>query len=408
MKKFTYSVLAVFLAIFLSCEKDKIAMEEYSVAIPIVQSKADFRASISIDSPKAIKQSGKIYVYENYIFVNDNGKGLHILDNSNFSPVKLKFLNIPGNTDIAIKDDLLYANSKMDLVIFDISDLNNIKLKDRVEEVFEDELLRPTENVQEYDFSNFDWDNNIVIGYTIETREREVPTYITNEQPQPNFSEFDGSGTGGSMARFNISDNFLYVVGEYNLSVFDISNPTTPTITSQEQVGWQIETIFNNEGYLYLGSATGLYIYDIENPAKPVYASDIQHIYGCDPVVVKDDLAYVTIRGGNLCGQEFSQLEIIDISDKKNPQSLQIYEMESPYGLGVKDDRLFVCDGEFGLKIYDTSNSPELEMTDHFKELNAYDVIPMENALIMIGDNVLSQYSYKGGAITLINTYSLD
>ncbi|TVZ27040.1 hypothetical protein JM83_2049 [Gillisia sp. Hel_I_86] len=408
MKNFTLPVLALFTMIFVSCEEDEILMEEYNVAIPIIQSKADFRASISIDDPKKIEQSGKIYVYEDYIFVNDNGKGVHILDNSNFSPVKLKFLNIPGNTDIAIKGDLLYANSKMDLVIFDISDLNNIKLKDRVEEVFEDELLRPTENVQEYDFSNYNSNEDIVIGYTIETREREVPTDVYNGQPQPNFSEFDGSGTGGSMARFNISDNFLYVVGEYNLSVFDISNPTSPTITSQEQVGWQIETIFNKEGYLYLGSATGLYIYNIENPGTPVYASEIQHIYGCDPVVVQDDLAYVTIRGGNICGQEFSQLEIIDVSDKKNPQSLQIYEMESPYGLGVKDNRLFVCDGEFGLKIYDTSKSPELDMIDHFEEFTAYDVIPMENVLIMIGNNVLSQYSYKGGAITLINTFSLE
>jgi hypothetical protein len=61
-----------------------------------------------------------------------------VVDNSNYNPVKKKYLNIPANTDIAIKDDVLFANSGRDLVTFDISDLENIRQLERLEDVFEE------------------------------------------------------------------------------------------------------------------------------------------------------------------------------------------------------------------------------------------------------------------------------
>lgn len=129
---------------------------------------------------------------------------------------------------------------------------------------------------------------------------------------------------------------------------------------------------------------------------------------GCDPVVVENDIAYVTIRGGNECGQNFNQLEVIDVADKANPQLLKVYKMDHPYGLGVKEGKLFVCDGESGLKTYDTANSPDLVLANHFQDVNAYDVIPAEDVLIMIGNNVLTQYSYKNNEITFISCFNLQ
>src|SRR5690606_14180164 len=107
-------------------------------------------------------------------------------------------------------------------------------------------------------------------------------------------------------------------------------------------------------------------------------------------------------------GQNENQLEVIDVSNKREPKLLEIYEMDGPYGLGIKGDRLFVCDGTSGLKIYDASRSPELVLTDHFRDVNAYDVIPGESVLIMIGENKLRQYSYKTNEITLISTFDLN
>ena len=116
----------------------------------------------------------------------------------------------------------------------------------------------------------------------------------------------------------------------------------------------------------------------------------------------------MTIRGGNNCGQNFNQLDVVDVSDKSHPRIVSSYEMNNPFGLGVKDDWLFVCDGDEGLKIFDTKNTPDLSLVDQFTNINTYDVIPLDDKLLMIGDNTLSQYSYKGNEVNLISTFSLN
>tara|TARA_R100000789_G_scaffold94441_1_gene94232 strand:+ start:675 stop:1922 length:1248 start_codon:yes stop_codon:yes gene_type:complete len=414
--RFFYCIITLLLlalmALFTSCEKDDAGGEFYNVAVPIVKPIEEFRAMVKISEPRAITEAGKIYTYGDYVFINDDQKGVHIIDNTDHrNPVKIKFLEIPLNTDIAVKDNMLFANSAMDLVVFDLSDMNNIKEEGRMKNVFPNHNSRIPANATFVDSDNFNSETDVVMGYLMETRKIEM----ANEAVWGDafFSNSDansvgGSGTGGSLARFNINEDYLYVVDQNKLSVFNIAGLRNPELIKSEWVGRDIETIFYKENHLYLGSSSGMYIYSLEDPAAPQLKSMFSHILGCDPVVVKDDIAYVTIRGGNACGQEWSQLDVIDVADKSNPQLMKSYEMENPYGLGVKDDWLFVCDGTAGLKIYDTKNTPSLELTDHFQDINTYDVIPLEEVLLMVGDNTLFQYTYKGNEINLLSSFSLN
>lgn len=414
--RFFYCIITLLLlalmALFTSCEKDDAGGESYNVAVPIVKPIEEFRAMVKISEPRSITEAGKIYTYGDYVFINDDQKGVHIIDNTDHrNPVKIKFLEIPLNTDIAVKDNMLFANSAMDLVVFDLSDMNNIKEEGRMKNVFPNHNSRIPANATFVDSDNFNSETQVVMGYLMETRKIEM----ANEAVWGDafFSNSDansagGSGTGGSLARFNINEDYLYVVDQNKLSVFNIAGLRNPELIKSEWVGRDIETIFYKENHLYLGSSSGMYIYSLEDPAAPQLKSMFSHILGCDPVVVKDDIAYVTIRGGNACGQEWSQLDVIDVADKSNPQLMKSYDMENPYGLGVKDDWLFVCDGTAGLKIYDTKNTPNLELTDHFQDINTYDVIPLEEVLLMVGDNTLFQYTYKGNEINLLSSFSLN
>ncbi len=395
---------------FTSCSEEP-QEDLVSVAVPITQSIADFRASVKIEEPRTIKESGKIYSWNDYIFINDKNEGVHIIDNTDpYNPVKIKFLKIPRNMDIAIKNSKLYADSGMDLVVFNISDVNNIQETARIKDVFPAYIQTVPEGARYVDFENFNTEQEVIIGYLMEKRRIEETNIGFGTFEGSNFFASDGgnSGTGGSMARFSIKDNFLYVADQNSLSVFDISSAANPNRISSEYAGWQIETIFNYEDHLYLGSATGMFIYSIEDPASPQHVSFLQHVLGCDPVVVKDNFAYVTIRGGNECEQNFNQLDIVDISDKQNPAIVNTYEMYNPYGLGIKDDWLFVCDGDAGLKVFDIKNTPNLEQVDQFSNINTYDVIPLEDKLLMVGDNILYQYSYKGKEVNLISRFTLN
>jgi hypothetical protein len=70
--------------------------------------------------------------------------------------------------------------------------------------------------------------------------------------------------------------------------------------------------------------------------------------------------------------------------------------MVNPYGLGIDDDVLFVCDGTAGLKVYNASDPYLIQEKQiaTFKDINAYDVIPLGNSLLMIGEDGFYQYDY--------------
>ena len=107
------------------------------VAKPEYMSLTAFRTSVKIDAPRNIIESGKIYTYNNLVLVNDVDEGIHIIDNSNpSSPKKIAFIKIIANKDMEIKGNYLYADSLMDLLVFDISDINNIKEVARLKDVF--------------------------------------------------------------------------------------------------------------------------------------------------------------------------------------------------------------------------------------------------------------------------------
>jgi hypothetical protein len=212
-----------------------------------------------------------------------------------------------------------------------------------------------------------------------------------------------GTGKGGSMARFAINGDYLYTVSDQNLNVFDITTPNTPVFKQMVNAGWDVETIFPYNDHLFLGTQNGMNILSIANPESPTWVSSISHVRSCDPVVVQGNYAYVTLRGGGGCGGANNQLDIINISNINSPQLLKTYGMNSPYGLGIDGNLLFVCDGNAGLKVFKLNSPTELQSIATFSNVNAYDVIPLGGNLLMIGNDGLYQYKYANNAINLVS-----
>ncbi len=416
MKKIVLLLMVILLA-SVSCEKnDAKEYADYLVATPLMMTQTEFRNSVVILPPQPIKESGKIYAYKDYIFVNDKYRGVHVIDNSNpENPQKISFIEIAGNVDISIKDDILYADSIMDLMIFDISNINSITIVKRLENVLQQYLTWPVE-ADIFDWEGVDYNEKIQVGWETRTErmliseyeERFLSPQIDVAFDTANAAESVETGQGGSLARFKIVGDFLYAVDSHNINIFEISDLENPIDLEDVYAGFDIETIFSRGKHLFLGSMRGMYIYDISSPDKPEFVSEFQHGTACDPVFVDGDYAYVTLRGGNACGATESGLFIVDISNISSPELKISYPMDGPYGLGVKDEKLFVCDGESGLKVYDKTDVENLIALDHFQDINAFDVIPLENTLLMVGEGVLYQYEYLTENIRLLSTLSLN
>jgi hypothetical protein len=93
---------------------------------PIFLSRTDFDKSVILKNSLSIGTSGKIYIKDNLLFINELNKGFHVYDNSDPSnPKAIKFLEAPGSTDLAIRGNLIYINQATDLIAVEYSPTTN-------------------------------------------------------------------------------------------------------------------------------------------------------------------------------------------------------------------------------------------------------------------------------------------
>ena len=114
----------------------------HSAYTPIYISRAAANDLIKMEAPRDLVKPGKIYVFGQYLYINEKYEGIHVINNANpSSPQKIGFINIPGNVDLAIKNNILYADNGVDLVTVDISNPTQARLTQRNERVFPDNLI---------------------------------------------------------------------------------------------------------------------------------------------------------------------------------------------------------------------------------------------------------------------------
>jgi hypothetical protein len=232
-----------------------------------------------------------------------------------------------------------------------------------------------------------------------------------------NFSEnsadsVNNTGKGGSLARFTVVGDKLYTIDNDQMRIFDIEENTNPTFEQTVGLISGVETVFPYNNHLYLGTQTGMLIYDISNPSAPRYVSMYEHVQACDPVVVQGNYAYVTVRSGTACRNtvQIDQLEVINVSNPAQPVAVSQYPLENPYGLGIDNNLLFVCDGNAGLKVFDATFTPnQIQLLHEFRDIKAKDVIPFNGLLLLIAEEGFYQYKYKpSGEMELLSFIEVE
>ncbi len=198
------------------------------------------------------------------------------------------------------------------------------------------------------------------------------------------------------MARFAIVDDHLYAINQEDLNIINVEDPKNPSHTKETSIGVGIETIFpRDKETLFIGARNGMYIYDISKPTEPKKLSRYRHIASCDPVVADQNYAYVTLNNlQNTCRRGGNLLQVIDIANLNNPYRVNQRVMEGPRGLGIDGNQLFVADN--GLKVFDVQNpATDIQLDQHFQDVSAKDVIPLNDLLLVIADDALVQYDYS-------------
>ena len=131
------SFLAGLLLLLSSCTRDNRNLPGNVPGFRPVYSSDTTLHTISNKPARKVVRAGKIYVKGNYLFQNEIGEGIHIIDNTNPATAeRVAFIRIAGSGEIAIRGNFLYSNNFDDLVVIDISDIRNVREVRRIKNAF--------------------------------------------------------------------------------------------------------------------------------------------------------------------------------------------------------------------------------------------------------------------------------
>jgi len=373
-----------------------------------------------MEGARPIVNAGKIFVAENLLLIGEEGDGIHIVDNTDpKNPINLSFMNIPGNREFYVEGNDLYAESHYDLLKIDISDKSQPSIVSRAADAFATssnfqndkgealikfEFEEITEEVSE-DSEIYQqlWGHQEIYYYDFASQ------LIPPSQVPVSFAG-NSSASIGSVNRIAVADNHVYVVSRDYITPFEDNGNLTAFDRVASFAG--METIYPSDGRLYIGTQQSMEIFDISNPAQPQWVNSFWHATSCDPVLPHEDVAFVTLRTGDVgnCPGDENALLVLDVANNSINQ-LQEIEMESPFGMTIVGTKLYVGEGSNGLKIFNIEDKRNITLETWEPNIEAYDIIyhPTNPNLILIAGPVgISQYEIEGDATyTLLSTMTL-
>lgn len=419
MKKILLLLLP-FTVLLSSCSKDLVSIKTtYTKYTAIYGDMDEIRATPLVGTVQEVVNPGKIFSSETLLLIGEEGIGIHVIDNTNpQQPTTVSFINVPGNREFFVHNNVIYAESYYDLMKIDISDWRQPQLLGRVEYVFGDVLLDDNGRAligfdQEQVTEQLQPDDDV---YDIVFNQETAIAYFDYQNQLIPASAVPASFAGtsgnniGSVNRIAYQAGYVYMVSRSQLlTVRDNSGVFELTARTE---GLQMETVFPDGDRLFIGTRTSVDFYDISTPSNPSYEGNFWHPTSCDPVYPQDDLAYVTLRTDiGECPGDANALVVLNIRNLANVFQVQEIQLSSPFGITAIGNRLFVGEGTNGLTIFDKSDPQNLTILKRDEQVEAYDVIahPTRTDLVLIaGTNGLGQYniSEDGTDLSLISMIS--
>lgn len=359
-----------------------------------------------------------ITVKDNLVYAGTNfPNGLQIIDFTDpGNPLEVGYF-LPNSNfmieDLVIDGDLAYtaASFQDGMVVLDISTPDSVQV---VGSYNTPNLAWNIRKFGNYVYVSDMWDNPGVL--VINVTNPSNPVLVTTLQVP-----------GTALKGIWIDQTKLYVASLTHLSIFSLSNPSSPILigsySQRDQLGhpWGVRA---KDGYLYVSDfRMGLKIFDIADPSNPVYLGKYRVSTEAEGVEIVGNAAYV-------CNVFGHGIETIDVSDKSNPIRTNIlslpqagrvqnavasgdylYVAENDHGIyvvnisnpltptyetrfdtnGVAQDvavvgnALFVADGDAGVKVLDLSNAPNLSLLTSITNIGNVVALDVDGSRAIVG-----------------------
>ncbi|MFH0922254.1 MAG: hypothetical protein V1913_18065 [Fibrobacterota bacterium] len=312
-----------------------------------------------------------LYIADTLLYLSDRDSGISVY--SVADPARPAFhLNIPvrGNAGLAVRDSFIFTQNQGSLLVL---------------KIFQDTLYKVVKVLAGYEgYHGTGLLDDVSYGRsglgcggcgTTADGSRMMASDVA-------MSSYNG---GSSYATFAVIDSFLYYIDGGSLTTLNIAHPESPVTLSTLYLGWGVETLFPTDKYLFLGETRGMRIFDRSVPAAPFEIGAFTHARACDPVVVRDTLAFVTLRSGSVCGLTRDTLLVISVKDPAKPVALSGATVPTPYGLAVKDSLLYVAAGLNGYRLFNIARPNNLSLVANLTTIPSIDFIWNDSLLYLMG-----------------------
>ncbi|MBD3421332.1 MAG: hypothetical protein GF398_14545 [Chitinivibrionales bacterium] len=336
-------------------------------------------------SNSSIEEAVNMYLYDSLFFVSDAVNGIHVYSVADpANPRHALTIPILNNSGVAVRNNVIYANSGQSLVALKLHD-------DTLYDV-----VATLHSAYQYGADDFFYDGAQVNGWGCLGCEDASPISSSDA------GAAQSTGVGGSYAIFSVIDTFLYYIDGQNIITLTIADAENPYELSQTYINWDIETLFPTREYLFIGAQTGMYILDRGNPSAPSVIGTFSHARACDPVVVQDSIAYVTLRTGTRCGGTQNELLFVDIANPENPTLIKQLNITTPYGLTVRDSLLYVGNGQSGFTLYNVAQPSAPRQVQKWSTIPTKDFIWYGDTLFIMGFTDFRIYAVSEPSVPLL------
>lgn len=123
--------------------------------VPVLMDRDEMERTVKLEPPRPMIEPGKIYYKSPYLMIVEKYKGVHLIDNSNpENPEKIGFVHIDGVRDIAMKNDVLYADNAVDLIAIKFNEsLTSVSVSHRLRNYFPEMIAPDGREVSSYEFA---------------------------------------------------------------------------------------------------------------------------------------------------------------------------------------------------------------------------------------------------------------
>ena len=215
------------------------------------------------------------------------------------------------------------------------------------------------------------------------------------------------SAISGKYNTMKIVGDYIYAVTDAELVTIDKSDADNPVEIDRQELGSRIENLYEAEEVLFIGSETDMFIFTLKSNGIPELQSETAHVISfndevevCDPVVANKDIAYVTLSseqvdGSQPCGGTvwINELRTYDVSNLTSPELVNTVALDSPQGLSVDGDFLFVTNLNANTNIYKVDHKGGLSLAGVIMG-EAHDVIAKDGKVLIVSKTEINQYDY--------------